>query len=270
MGGYEHNSHRGKRVALVALGPTSAGYVEYAQRLGGRFSIYDEVWSCNTFIGILEADLYFHMDDMAVQEIRAEGGNERVAQLVESVRRTKTPIITSRAYERYPTTVEFPLEEVLRYYGPPAYFNNTMAYALAYAGFAGVESLHCYGLDYYWGNNPAKIESGKACCEFWLGRIRERPGVSLGVVPMSTLMNGGKNLFYGYDHLGTRSVVLDLDETGAVKVGYEEKEPPTAEAIEDLYNHSKFDNLKHTGGPNCGIANKVQELADAQDAQVAG
>lgn len=265
MGGHQHNQHAGKRIALVALGPTAAGYVEYAQRIGGRFALYDEVWTCNTFTGILEADLIFHMDDFRVQEIREEGGNARVGNMLASMRKTKTPVCTSRAYPEYPTSFEFPLSEVLNYYGPPGYFNNTMAYAIAYAGFAKVKSLHCYGLDYFWGDQPKKIETGKACCEFWLGRIIERSKVAVSVVQMSTLMNGGKNQFYGYD---TRDVRLSLSPEGSLIVGFSEKKPPTADEIEELYDHAP-ERLKYSGVAN-GTSNEEQELADAANPQDAG
>lgn len=265
MGGHEHSQHAGKRIALVALGPTAAGYVEYAQRLGGRFSLYDETWTCNTFTGVLEADLIFHMDDFQVQKMRVEDGNDRVGNMLTSMQKTKTPICSSRAYPEFPTSFEFPLQEVLNYFGPPAYFNNTMAYAIAYAGFCKVKSLHCYGLDYYWGDLPKLIEIGKACCEFWLGRIIERAGVSISVVKMSTMLNGGESQFYGYD---TQDIKLTLDDEGALVVNFTEKAPPTAADIEERYNHMKHENIGHTGGTN-GPTDPEQKLADAQAAQEA-
>ena len=48
-----------------------------------------------------------------------------------------------------------------------AYFNNTVAYAIAYALIQDITDLHLYGIDFTH-KDVNFAEAGRACCEFWL------------------------------------------------------------------------------------------------------
>lgn len=221
----------GKKVALVALGPTAAGYMELVQKAGSRRAAFDEVWVVNHLTGLLEADLIFHMDDFKIQEARAEAGNTRVKNMLEEMKATKTPIMTSRAYPEYPSATAYPLERVINE-TRSAYFNSTIAYAMAWAYVEPVDELSLFGLDFYWPNDPRRMEIGKGCAEYWIAKLQERR-CHVQVLEYSTLFNGGKPQFYGYD---TQTVLLSFTPRGVV-VGFEDCDPPTAEEIEKRYTH---------------------------------
>lgn len=227
------------RVAIVALGPTAAGYVEVAQKCGHRFGRFDQTWVINKFAGILEADLIFHMDDFRVQEVRAAAGNTVVAGMLGSMKVAKCPIITSREYSEYPTAQAFPLQDVINNLGFP-YFNGTCAYAIAYAAHIGVKELNLFGMDFAWEAAPKKVERGRGCCEYWIGRCHGL-GMQVNVISYSTLLDGGQPQFYGYD---TCAVKMEVGSNKLVRVSLEDRPVPTAEEMEKRYDHTDFANLK--------------------------
>lgn len=230
-----------EKVAIVALGPSSIGYVDLVSKIGSRRALFDEVWTVNKYTGVLEADRIFHMDDFKVQEARAAAGNEQIGNMLSELKRSTVPIYTSRAYPDYPQSVEYPIEDVLNRVGGMPYFNNTMPYAIAFAAYLGVKELFLFGLDYYWPTAPQKIEKGRACTEFWLGMCVAK-GIRISTVAVSILIDGGAVQFYGYD---TRKLTPRVAD-GKFLIDMEEIDVPTAEAIETRYDHTDMANLKRT------------------------
>jgi hypothetical protein len=230
------------RVALVAQGPTAAGYLQLALQDGSRHEKFDQTWIVNKFTGLIESDLVFHMDDFRVQEARAAAGNTAVAKMLDEMKRTKTTIITSRAYDEYPTAKAFPLGAVINDLGFP-YFNGTIAYAIAYAIHTKVKELSLFGCDFAWANSPAKVERGRGCCEYWLGRAHGR-GMVVRVLELSTLLDGGKPQLYGYD---TQRVKMEREPDGSTRVSFEDVPMPSPEEMEKRYDHTDFTNLRRVG-----------------------
>jgi hypothetical protein len=220
------------RVAIVALGPSWHDYVHLTEAAGGRHALFDQTWVINSFGNVLDHDMVWHMDDIRVQEARAAAGNTKIANMLAWLKKHPGPIMTSRAYEDYPGTVEYPLEAVINGTGN-AYFNSTPAYAVAYAIFKGATSITLAGIDFTW-PNAHEAESGRACVEYWLGRAAQR-GIEVHAVASSTLFDAREphKRFYGYD---TRDVKLDIVD-GKAKVSFTDKQAPTAEEIEQRYDH---------------------------------
>lgn len=227
-------------VVILGLGPSLDQYTDMVKRIGNRKWLADEVWGINMLGDIFNCDYIFHMDDIRIQEIRAKALPEsNIAAMVEWIKTSKVPVITSRGHEDYPALVEFPLEDVLndlKY----DYFNSTAAYAVAYAIFIGVKKISCFGMDYTY-PNAHDAEKGRACVEFWLGMAAER-GIKIVIPQKSSLMDAmydQQERFYGYD---TRKIGA-FHEGDKIKIEFTEIDKlPTAEEIEAKYCHKKHPN----------------------------
>lgn len=219
-----------KRVALVGLGPTSLDYVPWVDVVGDRKLRVDHTWVINSYASVFEHELVFHMDDVRVQEKRAKNGNQKVQGLLSALKSSRTPVMTSTPHEDYPMLIPFPLKEVLDRYGS-VYFNNTVAYAVAYAHYIGVEELYVFGVDFTW-PNVHEAESGRGCVEYWLGRA-EANGMKVRVANGSTLMDSrnrmkGEVRLYGYDGMVGRM-------NGEGGLTFYSCELPEADAVEKAY-----------------------------------
>jgi len=229
-------------VAIVGLGPSCREFFELTRRMGGMSAYCDEVWGLNAIGDVLACDRIFHMDDVRIQELRAEARpDSNIAAMVQWLKRHPGPVYTSVVREGYPGLVAFPLQDVLngRYdtNGAAPYFNSTAAYAIAYAVHIGVKQISLFGLDYTLAN-AHQAEKGRACCEFWLGIAAAR-GIEVSVSGASSLMDACEKdeaRLYGYDCVD----VTLRDVPGGVEVLFAEREViPTAAEIEERYDHSK-------------------------------
>lgn len=235
-------------VAILGLGPSLEAYVDTVKRLGGKHAFCDETWGINAVAGVVICDRVFHMDDVVVQERRAEAAPQsNIARMVEWLKIHPGPVYTSRSYpERAPDyegLVDYPLETVLN--GFPCatgYFNSTAAYAVAYAIHIGVKKISLFGFDFSY-PNAHQAEKGRACVEYWLGVASER-GIRLTIAKQSTLMDAihtQAERFYGYD-------TLDLtirNDNGQARIDFVPKEEsaiPTADVMERRYCHDRHPN----------------------------
>lgn len=232
-----------EHVAIIGLGPSCASFFELTRRLGGVSEYCDEVWGINAMGDVLRCDRVFHMDDLRIQEARAaERPDSNIAAMVKWLRRHPGPVYTSVVREGYPGLVAFPLQDVLngRYdtNGGAPYFNNTAAYAIAYAVHIGVKRLSLFGMDFTLANSH-HAEQGRACCEFWLGIAAAR-GMEISVPDTSSLLDAcepDEHRLYGYDCV---NITLRDRTDGGVEVHMQPREQvPTAAQIEARYDHTK-------------------------------
>ena len=227
-------------VVILGLGPSLEAYVDIVKRLGSRHRFANEVWAINALGDVLQCDRVFHMDDVRIQEIRAAAKPEsNIAAMLTWLKRHPGPVYTSRPHPDYPGLVAFPLEEVIRSCGI-AYFNNTAAYAVAYAVHLGVKEISLFGCDYTY-PNAHDAEKGRACLEFHLGIAKAR-GIEIGLSDRTSLMDSIAPIderMYGYD-----TVELDMSGgEGGTRVAMRERPTlPTAAEIERRYDHSKHPN----------------------------
>lgn len=227
-------------VVILGLGPSLESYVDISKRLGNRHRFADEVWAINAVGSIVQCDRVFHMDDVRIQEIRSVARpRSNIAAMLEWIKAHPGPVYTSRAHADYPGLVEFPFEDVINSTGH-AYLNNTAAYAVAYAIHIGVKKISVFGCDYTY-PNAHDAEKGRGCMEFWLGYAAAK-GVQLSIPRVSSLMDAmvpeGRR-YYGYD-----TVHVKFRRGRAhTRVAFEPREKlPTAEEIEDLYDHDRHPN----------------------------
>lgn len=227
-------------IAIVGLGPSAEQFMNICKRLGSRKAYCDQVWAINALGDVLNADMIWHMDDVRVQEVRAAAKpKSNIAAMLKWLKTTTVPVMTSRAHRGYPALREFPLEEVLNHLRFD-YFNSTCAYAVAYAIHVGATKISLFGCDFTYPNSH-DAEKGRGCVEFWLGQAAAR-GIRIGLPKNTSLMdaiNTRQERLYGND---TRTVELDVDDNGAIRVIYTEQAAPTAEEIEARYDHSKHPN----------------------------
>lgn len=241
----EDEAPKGKHIAILGLGGSLDQYMEITKRLGGRSKFCDEVWAINALGDVFACDLVFHMDDVRIQEIRAAAnpaGN--IASMLPWMKKSPVPVVTSRAHPDYPALVEFPLEDVLNNLGHD-YFNSTAAYAVAFAIHIGAAKISLFGIDYTLPNQH-HAEKGRACVEYWLGKAQER-GIKISLPKTTTLMDAchtRAERLYGYDTLDVR---FDIQDDGGLKVVSTPRETlPTAEQIEQAYDHSLPIACQHT------------------------
>lgn len=221
------------------MGPSVTQYLEITKRAGGRKKFCDETWTINALGDVFACDKIFHMDDVRVQQVRADAAPEsNIAGMLEWLKSSKVPIYTSRKHPDYPALVEFPLEAVINDIGFP-YFNSTAAYAVAYAIYIGVTKMTLFGMDFTY-PNAHHAERGRACVEFLLGIAAGRK-IQISVPRQSSLMDGchdQQERLYGYD---TRTVHTKL-VNGKVKVKFKERPLPTAAEVEKKYDHNAHPN----------------------------
>ncbi|MCR4301085.1 MAG: hypothetical protein NUV51_05695, partial [Sulfuricaulis sp.] len=236
----------GKHVAILGLGPSLDQYLDITKRQGGRSKFCDEVWSINALGNVFDCDLVFHMDDVRIQEIRAKAAPaSNIAAMLKWIKTSRVPVVTSRAHPDYPALVEFPLQDVLNHLGHD-YFNNTAAYAVAFAIHIGVAQISLFGMDYTY-PKAHDAERGRACVEFWLGQAHAR-GIKINLPKTTTLMDSmypRASRLYGYD---TLDVGFNMQDDGTLRLDFVPRETlPTAAEIEKLYDHSKPISQQHLG-----------------------
>lgn len=227
-------------VAIIGLGPSARQYLELTKRLGGRRALCDQTWGINALGDVFVCDRVFHMDDVRIQQIRATARPEsNIARMLDWLRTTRTPVVTSIAHPDYPALEAFPLADVLSAF-PKGYFNSTAAYAIAYALHAGASKISCFGMDFTY-PDAHHAEKGRACVEFWLGMAAAR-GVEIAVPRTSSLLDAlspPAERFYGYD-CGDLAFTRDGDRV-AVSITEHER-LPSADEVELRYDHSRHPN----------------------------
>ncbi len=229
-----------KHVAIVALGPSSLGFIRAAETAGGTKAFCDECWGINMVGGVLQVDRIFHMDDLKIQELRIEYGSpiaEKLKGQLAWMKTTDVPIYTSRAYKDYPSSVDYPLEDVIRSCGVP-YFNNTSIYAICYAIHLKVKKISLFGYDFTY-PDVAAAETGRGCCEFWVGRAM-KAGIEVQIAPDSTLLDTclpHSKRFYGYDTIDLNVEIRDGDVTVVKKPRLV---PRNIEELERSYDHVQW------------------------------
>lgn len=227
----------GRHVVIIGLGPSADQYLDIVKRQGGRSKFCDEVWAINALGNVFDCDLVFHMDDVRIQEIRAKAAPaSNIAAMLAWIKTSRVPVVTSRAHPDYPALVEFPLEDVLNYFGHE-YFNSTAAYAVAFAIYTEATQISLFGMDFTYANTH-QAEKGRACVEFWCGQAQAR-GIKVNLPKSTSLLDAchtRAERLYGYD---TVDVQFNLQADGTVKLDFKERATlPTAEAIERQYDHS--------------------------------
>jgi hypothetical protein len=226
--------HKKKSVAIVAMGGSCSNYLMLATKEGTRKKVADEIWAINSMGGVIQHDRLFAMDDLMVQEMRAQADPDgNVAGLL-SVLKEHAGFYTSKNYDGY-NSVEYPLEAVCNTVGHN-YFNSTVAYAVGLAITEGFTQIQFYGVDFSYPDRH-EVEKGRGCIEFLIGVAITRD-IEIAISGDSYLLDTAspaEERLYGYDaehidfeHIDGRTVVTKRQRDKL----------PTVEEIEKRYDKS--------------------------------
>lgn len=189
---------KGASVALIAMGKSNGSF-NTAIAHGMQ---YDEVWGINVMGMVYNMDRVFMLDP-ASRFLDTELAGSQTGPMRRMLTELQPfPIYTCELDDRCPSLVEYPLAEVIGSLNA-CYFNNTAAYALAYALYQEVGQISLFGLDYTYRSNPMIAEAGRGCCEFWLATMAAR-GIKISVAPDSSLLDTDvppHEKLYGYHRL---------------------------------------------------------------------
>ena len=184
-------------VAIVAMGASYADYLSECLAKSGRFRVADETWAINAMGGVIQHDRLFAMDDLPYFAKAAKEENPALIGYGDWLHKHPGPIYAQKSYDDFPGAIPYPLQDVLNSLGY-CYFNNTTAYALAFAIHLGVKRIKLYGMDFTYAKNRGFAEAGRACIEHWIRDACWR-GIKVTIAPSSTLMDqSDKRPLYGY------------------------------------------------------------------------
>jgi hypothetical protein len=194
----KHKKLKGATIALVAMGRSQ---LNFAISLA-HSEEYDEVWTINATAGIYKTDRMFMMDPPSRFLDDDVAGTQTGVVSKVITQKQEFPIYSCTEDTRCPSVEKYPISEVIKDTGL-CYFNNTAAYALAYAVYQEVKEVHIFGVDFSYASQIHYAEAGRACCEFWCGILTSK-GVTLSVAPESGFMDTNvppEQKLYGYHRL---------------------------------------------------------------------
>lgn len=113
-----------------------------------------ETWGVNDLI--LRRPVKLTFDIHPISNVLKEYPEE-----IEEINRLGIPVITSMKHKLLPTAIVFPIDEM-----PSRYFNNSIAYMIAYAIYKGATEIEMYGVALLLGDEHAYQ---RPCVEFWIG-----------------------------------------------------------------------------------------------------
>jgi hypothetical protein len=183
-------------VAIVAMGPSHRDYLDECLACSSRWAVADETWAINAMAGVIQHDRAFIMDDLPYFAKQARTA-PHLAGYKDWLHKSTAPIYTSTAHPEFPASVRYPIEDVVQKLRV-AYFNTTVAYAVAYALYIGVREMKLYGMDFTDRTNQAFSEAGRACVEYWLRDAAWR-NIKVTIARSSSLCDHATNRpLYGY------------------------------------------------------------------------
>ena len=199
----------GKNIAIIAMGNSQLDY----HKMITHSKTFDEVWAINAMIGVLKrVDRAFVMDPVSRFFDTDDAGNMTV-MMRETLPVADYPIYTCDLDKRVPALIEYPIEEVVTDLDC-GYFNNTIAYAIAFALWNNVGGISMFGADFTYKGNLYFAEQGRGCCEFWLAKCMDK-GIIVQVALTSGLLDADvpvQEKLYGYHRLEDPFVTYTIND----------------------------------------------------------
>lgn len=182
-----------------------------------------EVWTVNAGARAFNHDVVFDMHTDEYIYSLPESELMKVLPRREWLKTHDKPIVVPKVVPELPTSVAYPLKLVVEQ-TRSNYFANGLSYMLALAYMCGVRQLFLFGTDFSYkaDDKHLAIESGRACSEYWLGRLAEA-GCMICVSAASPLMDTkerSKGIIYGH----VSPLKLSFDPEGNPSVLEKKKE----------------------------------------------
>lgn len=193
--------------------PTLANHENHIALVGkgsgreiARYSNAHQIWGVNDVVlNKINVDLIFNMHDL--NSDLAKKGWEKVQDTLDHTRERNIPVFTCFEVPDYPNTHAFPIEKIINYFLID-YFTSTIAYALAYAAYIGVERIDMFGIN---GMDNHKYQ--RTGLEYWIGVCMGQDidvrvfgdFSSLLKTDYSPIAPVGKQWRYGYDPMDSHS-----------------------------------------------------------------
>ena len=112
---------------------------------------YDEVWAINSMCAVVKTDRVFMMDPVSRFFDTNDAGPQ--TEVMRKILPTlECPVYSCELDKRVPAIELYPLEKIIKDLGC-AYFNNTIAYAIAFALWSKVDKLSIFGADFSYTTN---------------------------------------------------------------------------------------------------------------------
>ena len=184
---YEPLINHRKAVVIVAMG-TSRNDFTTMQMTERRPSLMKdaEIWGINYLGAAWHLDRLVHVDP-----IWPYLGNDVVREMCEKTLKSNTPVYTSWPYcpstgQSYSNFQLYPFDKIVETLGVH-YINGSVSAAIALAMYEGFNEISLFGCDFSYPDAHV-AESGRACCEFWLGVASQR-GIKVAIAQSSTLLD---------------------------------------------------------------------------------
>lgn len=185
---------------LVVLG-VGQSCQSWASFMAERPGWNGEVWTINAGGLAFRHDVVFDMHTEEYIFSENEGKLERILERRKWFETHDKPVVMPKALPQYPTSMTYPLKLAIQLLRTD-YFANGMAYMLAMAHLCDVKQLFVFGADFLADKPDGRqfIEDGRACVEYWMGRLAEK-GCQVWVTEKSPVLGAStriKREVYGY------------------------------------------------------------------------
>jgi hypothetical protein len=148
-----------------------------------------EIWALNDlFEAIPRADRIFQIHSRQSIDTYTTRGEH--ASYIDRLRSLPVPIYMVEAYPDIPNSIAYPIDEMVKKYGP--YFTNTISYMIALAVEEGFKEIHIYGVDMAVG---VEYIAQRPSCEYHIGIAIGR-GIKVFIPHQSDLLKS--RFLYGF------------------------------------------------------------------------
>jgi hypothetical protein len=154
------------------LAPTT-GEVWVLNDLGIYLPQCTMLWDMHDFTWTLEEnfDNYSHVEEDLTEKDRwkrAKNRDARFRRIEKFCNETGCVLMSVREYDHIPTSIEYPLDDVIDYFpGCRDFLNSALSQAISYALYDGYDNIDLFGINVEMGTEWVYQRD---CVSYWIGR----------------------------------------------------------------------------------------------------